>query len=164
MEKGSVVFSENRRYRYALLRWWDKRLPHVLWVMLNPSTADANTDDPTMHRVIGFSMDRLYGSLTVVNAFALISTDPLGLVAVDDPVGPENDSMLAQEVSQADTIICAWGSQRVGLHSRIREVRALIAEHRRAEARILCLGTNADHSPRHPVRLPTSTTLVPFEV
>ena len=92
--KNAAAFSPDRRYRYTLRRQWDDALPYCLFVMLNPSTADATQDDPTIRRCIGFTKAWGFGGLLVGNLFALRSTDPAALYHADDPVGPENDSCL----------------------------------------------------------------------
>ncbi len=94
---GSAVLSECARYRYRLDRAWerdDHGLGTVTWVMLNPSTADADVDDPTIRRCIGFSKAWGYNALTVVNLFAWRATSPRDLCAVEDPVGPDNEAHL----------------------------------------------------------------------
>jgi len=59
----STIISPCGKYRYLLERKWGIGLPCVTWIMLNPSTADAEKDDPTIRRCIGFSKAWGYGSL-----------------------------------------------------------------------------------------------------
>lgn len=105
----SAIFGgKDNEYRYQLTREWGDG-PRVLWVMLNPSTADAEKDDPTIRRCIGFSKAWGYGGLTVCNLFAFRATDPKKLRGVIDPIGPENDRHIFEASSVADMTIAAWG-------------------------------------------------------
>jgi hypothetical protein len=106
MERGAV-FSECRRYRTRLFRTWDRTRPGVLFVMLNPSTADAEVDDPTVRRCIGFAVRWGYGHLEVRNLFALRSTSPRGLYTAEDPVG---NNPLIYPGDGFDRVVVAWGN------------------------------------------------------
>jgi hypothetical protein len=99
------------RYRYTLVRRWSARLleePRIVWVMLNPSTADGTEDDPTLRKVVGFSKRWGYGSALVVNLAALRATDPRELRAAEDPVGIENPGWLWRAL-HGSPVIAAWG-------------------------------------------------------
>lgn len=127
--------------------------------MLNPSTADARTDDPTIRRCMDFARRWGYAQLRVVNLFALRATDPRALGRVRPAgraVGPRNDTVLRREVRKADTVVAAWGAHGT-LHDRAARVRALLPE-----ARWLCLGTTKAGQPRHPLRLHRETALRPL--
>jgi hypothetical protein len=71
-----ALLSEDGRYRYRLWRLWDDLAPVMVWVMLNPSTADADLDDPTIRKCIGFAKANRHGGIIVVNLFAWRATDP----------------------------------------------------------------------------------------
>ena len=111
--KRDALISACGRYRYWLLREWaaSERMP-VLWMMLNPSTADAQQDDATIRRCIEFSKRWGYGSLLVVNLFAFRSTYPKDLFTVSwsDAKGPENDGWIARHCGQTSKGIVAWGN------------------------------------------------------
>jgi hypothetical protein len=93
----SALISRCGRYRYTLQRSWSGApLGVVNWVMLNPSTADAQADDPTIRRVVNFARAWDFGGLVVTNLFALRSTDPKRLRRARDPIGPENDRHLVE--------------------------------------------------------------------
>src|SRR5436190_22946192 len=87
LEAGQATLSECRRYRYTLTRVWDESYPRIAWIGLNPSTADENVLDPTLRRVVRFSMDWGFGSFTMLNLFALRATDPVVMKAHFEPVG-----------------------------------------------------------------------------
>jgi hypothetical protein len=106
----SAVISPCGKYRYLLERKWSIGLPCVTWIMLNPSTADAEKDDPTIRRCIGFSKAWGYGSLYVVNLFAWRATDPSELKRVLRPVGPENDHYIGRAAANCKEIVAAWGA------------------------------------------------------
>ncbi len=123
-ENGAAVISADRRYRYFLRREWHSatsRRPCV-FVMLNPSTADAETDDPTIRRCIAYARRFGCGSLRVVNLFAYRSPNPADLVAAPDPVGADNREWVMRAcenefewvgqrcVEHRPLVICAWGS------------------------------------------------------
>src|SRR5687767_8369822 len=85
--KRSARFSRCKRYRYALSRTWDARLPTVLFICFNPSKADAIEDDPTIRRCIGLARKLECGRLVVANLFAYRTTKPADLRRTERPVG-----------------------------------------------------------------------------
>lgn len=103
--------SECGQYRYRLWRWWDSAQSMCLWIMLNPSTADADTDDPTIRKCCGYARRWGYGGIMVVNLFAYRATDPRELRRVADPVGPDNDVFIRTEAEAAGAAVCAWGTK-----------------------------------------------------
>lgn len=147
----SAVISECGTYRYELRRTWDPQRPVVEWVMLNPSTADGVTDDPTIRRCVGFAYSWGYGGIVVRNLFALRATDPAELRDHTDPVGPENEAHLGQTPSDGALTVCAWGAHG-GLRNRGAAVRDLLA----ARGPIYHLGLTKAGHPRHPLYLPAS--------
>ena len=103
-----AYFSPCRRWRYALWRFWAPQ-PLLHFIMLNPSTADENANDPTVERCERRAHDWGYGGVIVTNVFAWRSTDPRGLHDTEDPVGPENDAVIPRAALAARDTICAWG-------------------------------------------------------
>lgn len=154
MRRDGAVFVGD--YRYLLWRTWDAALPRLLWVMLNPSTADETKNDPTITRCIGFSRRWDYGGLEVVNLFALRTTDPSTLRHAAEPVGPENDCYIAEAAIRANGIVVAWG-EHGGYMGRDRAVLELLG--RTTDRQLYCLGTVRNGCPCHPLRLARSTTL-----
>jgi hypothetical protein len=157
-EKSGAVISECGKYRYHLWRRWDMDLPTMVWVMLNPSTADATEDDPTIRRCIGFAKREGCGGISVLNVFAYRATDPVELTKVADPVGPKNEAYLcyARNVSLMTILVCGWGKQRPGkvLREAYRNA-GVILTCRNAH----CFGKNQDGSPKHPLYLPSNAKL-----
>ncbi len=110
MVKGAEM-SEDELYRYRLWREWDPGLEKLLVIGLNPSTADAELDDPTIRRCLGFARSWGYGGLEMVNLFAYRETDPKKMLVSDDPVGPLNDKALRDQVlaDGVGRVMAAWG-------------------------------------------------------
>jgi hypothetical protein len=155
--EGSARFSRCGRYRTTLERWWDRSLPAALFVGLNPSTADAARNDPTVRRCIGFAWSWGYGGLFVANAFALRSTDPAGLLEVDDPVGAGNDAAIRTAAQRAALVVAAWGAGGA-LHKRGAAVAAILA----GVGPVWCLGRTQAGFPRHPLYVRAAQRLERF--
>lgn len=161
LQSGSALISECGTYRYLLQRRWDEARPAMLWVMLNPSTADADEDDATIRRCIGFSRDWGYGSLSVVNLYGLRSTDSRKLLRHPDPIGPDNDLTIALQAKEASDVVVAWGNDARN-PARIETVVAILRANLPKGITIHCLGKTNAGKPRHPVRLGADTPLEPF--
>ena len=150
-------------YRYLLDRTWSASaaVERVLWVMLNPSSADGHRDDPTIRRCVGFSARYGAAALTVVNLYALRSAVPAALWAHPDPVGPDNDEQLHHVLRAAAMegwpVVCAWGVH--GRSDRTRVVTDLI---RTAGCTPLVLGLTSGGQPRHPLYVPGRNVPVPW--
>lgn len=150
---NSATFSSCRKYRYDLWRRW-KDGPYVMFIGLNPSTADETNDDPTVRRCIGYAQAWGYSALCMTNIFAWRNTDPAKMKATAEPVGPENDAHLARLASAAGLVVAAWGTHGAHL-GRGEAVRKLIKN-------LHCLKLTADGSPSHPLYLPKTLTPAPF--
>src|SRR5438105_288943 len=90
----TAVFGDGGRYRYSLTREWDRRGDQACWIMLNPSIANAERDDPTIRRCIGFARRWGLGGIVVVNLFGLVATYPIELARAKAPIGPHNDDAI----------------------------------------------------------------------
>lgn len=190
--RGTAVFSDDGLYRYELTRDWgecygectdadiEREGGHhelcpaamyantLVWILLNPSTADAEQDDPTIRRCIGYSKQWGYAGLVILNLFAFRSTDPKLLGTVDDPVGPDNDAyfeMWLNGKTNPDGPMCAWGAGidhvkrgHVVGRARARAVKRRIASSGRMAT---CLGTTRQGHPKHPLYLRSD---LPWEV
>ena len=108
----TAVLSDDNIYRYQLSRIWDEEKPKILFIMLNPSTADEFVEDPTIRRVVNYAKDWGYGGVYVGNLYAFRSTDPKGLKSIADPVGPENINHIQTLISLVDKVIYAWGNEQ----------------------------------------------------
>lgn len=156
----TAVISPCGRYRYSLSRIWDIELPTLSWCMLNPSTADAVQDDPTVRKCVGFARRWGFGSIHVVNLFAWRATDPRELDAVEDPVGPDADRWI-QRAFRCPVVV-AWGA---GLPRRCERTAQRIALVREAAgASATCLGLTKAGEPRHPLMLAYATERQPWPV
>ena len=145
-------------YRYSLERVWWPDVMRALFIMLNPSTADADADDPTIRRCMGFAKSWGLGGIEVRNLFAYRVTDPTELHHVDDPVGPDNSVL---PTSPARCVVAAWGA--AACHPLVK-TRALevLAELERHRLPVLCLGTTRMGYPKHPLYVPGNTMQRPY--
>jgi hypothetical protein len=154
-----ALFDPTFTYRYLLRRTWDVRLPLAVFVMLNPSTADAERDDPTIRRCIGLTRAWGFGRLEVVNLFGYRTPHPTVLAAAADPVGPENDVHVLQAAARGDLVVAAWGNA-----GAILQRGALMLPHLVSAARLplQCLGQTRTGHPRHPLYVPAASTPHPL--
>lgn len=149
--KSSAILSGCGSYRYRLERVWDAEAAKVAFLMLNPSTADAEEDDPTIRRCVRFAKDWGFGGLIVGNLFAFRSTDPTALYGHPDPVGPENDRHLGAIARSAAKIICAWGTHGE-MNGRGRHVAQVLRDHP-----LFALKVTASGHPGHPLYIAAKT-------
>jgi hypothetical protein len=163
---GEVVsraeFSPCGRYRYTLERRWDGQpfgSPGVVaWLMMNPSTADEQVDDPTVRRARDFTNRWGYKAMVVLNAFALRATRPAMLLEADDPVGrPDNDAAISAWARRAEKVVAAWGLPPKPLRGRSLEVAALLAA---AGVQPLALKVTQSGQPSHPLYIAGDTVPV----
>jgi hypothetical protein len=170
---GDAMLSPCGRYRYMLSRVWGPE-PLGVVIGINPSTADVELEDATTRKLIGFGKRWGWGGYFLLNPFAFRSTDQRGLLTADDPVGPGNDgAILAALSSDRDEsvcpdVVCAWGSAKTTAVRQLLDrrlvslARFLNAFDALRDRRVLCLGTSADGSPRHPLMLAYDTPLRPY--
>lgn len=159
-----AVLSADGRYRYALVRRFDLSAPDAMvWLMLNPSTADASSDDPTIRKCVGFAARHGFGAIIVVNLYAFRATNPADLIDARargiDVVGPENDEHIRAAVA-GRVLVEAWGATKVpAIDERIAVVRALCVGARER----CCFGFSKGPpaQPRHPLMLPYTAAREP---
>jgi hypothetical protein len=159
MERGAIL-SDCGKYRYLLWRRWDKTKPRLIFIMLNPSTADAEVDDATIRVCMGRARRMDLGGIRVLNLFAYRATLPAELGIAADPVGPENDHYIARYLGmrdfdgQPEPMIAAWGDG--GLRNGHRRARW------REVLSIICgemgdplhhIGLTKAGQPKHPLRV-----------
>ena len=148
---NTASISVCNHYRYQLTRELQKFPSEwcLPWVMLNPSTADATEDDPTIKRIMEFSQRWGYGKIKVVNLFAYRASKPEIMKLAADPVGPENNHYLHQmftEVGYGDVMV-AWGNEADP--KRVEEFMHIARCY--PNARLLALVNNKNGSPKHPL-------------
>jgi len=168
---ASAVFDPSGVYRYALWRWWTDDLKDqrfVNFVMLNPSTADGEKDDPTIKKCMSYADAWGFKRLAVTNLFALRSTDPTNIETgwsdvvkrkVDDPIGPQNDETIKSIAFHATAIIGAWGNDG-WLLDRPAAVKQLLRPY---ATKFYFLRMNGTGEPAHPLFLPSSLTPMLWE-
>ena len=145
----SAVISQDGIYRYELSRSWDTDKPYVMFIMLNPSTADGGKDDPTIRRCINFAKSWGYGGIHVGNLYAYRSTNPKDLKKVANPWGPDNDIHLILMAGRSEIIICAWGNNS-GVPARIWEIFS--------NSRLYYIEKSVNGTPKHPLYLKGNLT------
>ena len=139
----NATFSDCRKYRYALSRNWDGKKKTVLFIGLNPSTADEKIDDPTIRRCINYAQNWGYGSLLMVNLFAYRATIPTELKNVKNPIGNDNDLHITELLKKADLAVATWGNGG-SLLNRDKDVKKIILN-------LMCLKINKSGQPAHPL-------------
>jgi hypothetical protein len=170
--ESAATLSPDGRHRYELWRRWAGG-PVLNVIGLNPSSADADRDDPTTRRCVGLARRAGFGGLVLTNLFGLRATDPAQLRQGARPTGVDNDLWIERSACSADSVVVAWGRvpRRGGGPARPREAIDDELGHRAANVlrlldgagvRPFCFGINRDGSPRHPLYLPASTVLRPY--
>lgn len=152
-------FSEDKKHRFALWRIWDMSKPLIMFVGLNPSTANEMTDDPTIRRLSrknGFTHKNGYGGFYMMNLFPFVTTYPEKLKAQMEFGGmlAENDHYLRQVSLNCETIVFCWGN--FDTYGRDKEVMDMFPT-------ASCLGVNKSGSPKHPLYLKGNTRFVNFD-
>lgn len=149
---GLAVFSDGAGlFRYELRRTWDRKLPPMLMILLNPSTATEIENDPTITRCIKRAQSLGCGSLIILNAFAFRATDPNDMMAAADPIGPYNDNFIYRGLSEVQrkegTALVGWGAHGA-FRNRDREIRDIAFG---LGMPLYCLGFTQAGQPRHPL-------------
>jgi hypothetical protein len=157
VDERTAVLSACGRYRYLLGRRWADG-PPLGWVLLNPSTADATVDDPTIRRLVAFTRAAGYGAALVGNLVALRATDPAELARHPNPTGPYNDTALDELVTLTGGAVVAGWSAAADPH----RVAAVLAGPL-ADVRLRCLGVTASGQPRHPLYVPGTRPLTAYQ-
>lgn len=158
---GKAIMSECGQYRRALVRWWGPGNSFALWIGMNPSTADANVDDPTVRREILYTRDRLgLAGLVKCNTMDYRATSPKALLAPGViPCSAMNLPSILAEAGNAAVVIMAHGALPKALRRHADDVADGLD---RLGIQMNCLGTTADGSPRHPLYVKRVTPLQPY--
>ena len=156
--RSQAKFSPCGRYRWTLVRRWDPLRPRLLFIGLNPSRADAELDDPTVRRLMGFARCWGFGALEVANLFGRCSASPAVLRRCSDPIGHDNDRWLSQSLVRlqpkaGDALWLGWGNGGAW-RQRDQQVLALLAAEAPADLPLWAIGLTATGQPRHPLYAP----------
>ncbi|WP_313167541.1 DUF1643 domain-containing protein [Massilia oculi] len=151
----SAIISDDGRYRYYLSRRWASEGKVIAFICLNPSTADASLDDPTVKKCIRMAKSWGGAALVIGNLFAYRSTDPLNLKKCADPIGSENDIWLKKIIAESDLVVAAWGTNGDLLDRNQKVLNAFGGQ-------LYALRLTKDGHPSHPLYLPE--TLFPFKL
>jgi hypothetical protein len=160
--QGDAEFSPCQRYRTVLRRWIGASFPtdFVLWVGMNPSTADASVNDPTIGREWEFTRREGYSGFVKVNVADYRATDPKAFLGGDiTPCSPANIGTILDWAGRASLVVLCHGKLNRGLTAAGRETVAALQG---SGIAMVCLGNNADGSPRHPLYLRADTPFQPF--
>lgn len=141
----TATFSKCRKYRFALERIWDTSKGYVMFIGLNPSTANETENDPTIIRCINFAKSWGYGGVCMTNLFAYCATQPDDMKAQNSPIGADNDMWLSKIAKDASVVVAAWGNDGAYL-GRSKEVKNIIFD-------LHCLQLNQTGEPAHPLYL-----------
>jgi hypothetical protein len=151
--KVTARFSKCGCYRYELAEIWDPRQPLVLWVLMNPSVACLDYRDPTLRKTGNYSRAWGFGGQLIGNVHAYRATDKTRLLAVADPVGPDNDASIESMAERAKTVVLAYGAPPKKLQKRGKDVVRLLTGH----PDLTCLKLAKDgFTPIHPLYLPSN--------
>jgi hypothetical protein len=153
-----AAFSPDRVYRYSLWRQVVEphdNLPWVAFIGLNPSTADAFQNDPTVRRCMGFAERWGYGRMCMLNLFAYRATDPRIMRAQDDPIGDANDQFLRGVCAGVEAIVMCWGAHGA-YRGRASQVREMLREMEKVGT-LYHLGKTQGGQPKHPLYLSNAT-------
>ena len=155
---SEAIYSDCERYRYSLSRIWDSNRQNVLFVMLNPSTADEFKNDPTVERCERRARMLNFGAFCVCNIFAWRETNPHNLKKISNPTGEDNNLHILRASFSANLVICAWGVH--GKHlNRDKEVTKLLLDN---NTKLYHLGLTKENHPKHPLYIPYSQEIIPW--
>lgn len=142
--KKSAIFDETKKYRYVLTRQWGNNKNFVNFVLLNPSTADENLDDPTIKACIRFANNWGYDGIWVTNLFAFRATKPHDLIQCSSPVGNQNNKYLEKYSKKSKMVIIAWGNHGNFLN-RDKEVIKILSKIKN----LYCIDITTKGNPKH---------------
>ena len=149
MQSGAVITGN---YRYLLWREWNTNNKTISFIMLNPNSADADINDPTITRCINFAQSWGYGRLEVVNMFAYRTSKPSLLKKAVEPIGSDNDRFIVESVERCDRVILAWGN-----HGKWQKQDLYVLQLLKSYKHLYSLGITKQGCPRHPLYLCSTT-------
>jgi hypothetical protein len=150
--KKGAIFSPDKKNRYTLYRIWDEEKPLVMFIGLNPSTANASDDDPTIRRVQSMAKSWGYGGFYMMNLFCQVTPYPSEL-RLDDNKYSGNLSWLLLVRKVCKDVVFAWGNFNVlGMDKKIMKYFP----------DAFALHINKNGSPKHPLYVKANTPLIKF--
>lgn len=152
--KKDACLSPCRLYRYALWRTWDESKKKVMFIGLNPSTADETVDDRTVGRCISYATQWGYGGIIMTNLFAFRASKPTEMMRAENPIGEMNDYYLKRLAVDAALIVGMWGNSGTFLN-RSEEVVAMFLN-------LHCIRVTSGGQPHHTRGLPDGLKAVPY--
>ena len=157
---NQCIFSKDRKYRYVLRHTWmdifDQKEKAIVWIALNPSTADENKLDPTLTRIKNFSISFGYNTFYMLNIFAFRATDPKVMLNEKFPIGEQNDFWIKQICKKTDKIVCCWGN--IGKHlNRSTTIKEMLKNFP-----LYYLQISKENQPKHPLYLSSKCKLIRF--
>lgn len=154
---SGAEFSEDRNYRYALWRIWDKSKPLVMFIGLNPSTANETDNDPTIKSVCRIAKNNGYGGVYMMNCFPIVSTDPSAVKDFeerDEPEDLENMRWLLDVSKKCSDVVFAWGNFK----EVVNRAASLTGYFKNAKV----LAVNKNGSPKHPLYCKSDSKFIPY--
>jgi hypothetical protein len=152
-EPNGAIFSEDRKYRFVLWRIWNYSKPKIMFIGLNPSTANETDPDNTISRLVGLVKKWGYGGFYMLNLFTYITPHPEELINCSNPLLLSNEYLLEYS-EKAEIIVFAWGNFKQA-KERAKEVISMFPD-------AFCIIKNKDGSPRHPLYVPANVELIKF--
>jgi hypothetical protein len=158
VEDSGAIFSDDRKYRFALWRIWDRSLPLVAFMGLNPSTANETDADPTIRSVGRIAKHNGYGGIVMINVFPMVSTDP-ALLDTSDSVNNDRNQMYVNEVvGHCSDVVFAWGSFSVVKESGMDALLTDLFPDAK------CLHINKNGSPKHPLYCKSTSSFIDWKL
>ena len=148
--QNGAIFSEDRKYRFVLWRIWNDELPKVMFIGLNPSTANEDKNDPTIRRIISLSRNLGFGGVYMLNLFTFVTPHPEELKKCENPLKLA-DYYLSEYGNKSNLIVAAWGTFPE-VQDRSKHIMAMFPN-------LHCLALNQNGSPRHPLYVPNNINL-----
>jgi hypothetical protein len=160
---GAAYFSKCKKYRWLLVRQWDLSKPTkaILWILMNPSTATADVNDPTIAKVCKFSRRWGYNRVLIVNMMGYRATNPKDLLDLKNACGYENQIWIANLAVKGTPVICAWGKTHKRLMRHENSLRKMLRK--TVGVKYYAMRLNNDGGPYHPLYLPDNTKPILFD-
>jgi len=154
--ENKCEFSPDQKYRYYLQRNFKKNAKNLLvFIMLNPSTANEQYNDPTVERCQNHALNKNYDGMIILNIFAYRTTNPKQLLQTKNPIGEKNNQTIINTIKKHQNIICAWGNHGKILN-RSNEIKKILKKHRK---KTQAFEITKQNEPKHPLYIPYNKKL-----